>query len=113
MPSTRTDLHEVEPTGDIRTAIEVLPPSVQRPIRSNDGTHISPRRHRTESSSPWNHRLAVAVTAYIFMGLSWLEHLIFTFPELLLVILALVLLAGRYTGYRLLELARFRALMDR
>ncbi len=57
--------------------------------------------------------LAVAVTAYIFMGLSWLEHLIFTFPELLLVILALVLLAGRYTGYRLLELARFRALMDR
>ena len=39
----------------------------------------------------------MAVTAYIFMGLSWLEHLIFTFPELLLVILALVLLAG--TGF--------------
>jgi hypothetical protein len=57
--------------------------------------------------------LMVAVTAYIFMGMSWLEHLIFTFPELLLVILSLVLLAGRYTGYRLLELNRFRALMDR
>jgi hypothetical protein len=56
--------------------------------------------------------LMVAVAAYIFMGLSWLEHLIFTFPELLLVILALVLLAGRYTGYRLLELKRFRALID-
>jgi len=54
--------------------------------------------------------LVVAVTAYMFMGLGWLEHLIFTFPELLLVVLALVLLAGRYTGYRLLELSRFKAL---
>ena len=52
----------------------------------------------------------VAMAAYIFMGLPWLEHLIFTFPELLLVVLALVLLAGRYTGYRLLELSRFKAL---
>jgi hypothetical protein len=56
--------------------------------------------------------LLVAVAAYICMGLEWLEHLIFTFPELLLVVLALVLLAGRYTGYRLLELRRFRALAD-
>ena len=54
--------------------------------------------------------LIVAIAAYISMGLSWLEHLIFTFPELLLVILALVLVAGRYTGYRLLELSRFKAL---
>jgi hypothetical protein len=54
--------------------------------------------------------LIVAVFAYIAMGLPWLEHLIFTFPELLLVALALVLLAGRYTGYRLLELGRFNAL---
>ncbi len=54
--------------------------------------------------------LVIAVAAYIFMGISWLEHLVFTFPELLLVILALVVLAGRYTGYRLMELQRFRAL---
>jgi hypothetical protein len=54
--------------------------------------------------------LAIAVAAYIFMGLAWLEHLIFTFPELLLVVLAIVVLAGRYTGYRLTELRRFRAL---
>jgi len=52
----------------------------------------------------------VATIAYIFMGLGWLEHLIFTFPELLLVVLALVLLAGRYTGYRLTEIGRFKAL---
>jgi len=57
--------------------------------------------------------LIVAITAYVFMGLPWLEHLIFTFPELLLVVLALVVLAGRYTGYRLLELSRFQALAGR
>lgn len=56
--------------------------------------------------------LMVAVVAYIFMGLSWLEHLIFTFPELLLLSLALAVLAGRYTGYRLLELRRFKALAE-
>ncbi|MDJ0711891.1 MAG: UUP1 family membrane protein [Woeseiaceae bacterium] len=54
--------------------------------------------------------LIIAVGAYIFMGFSALEHLVFTFPELLLVVLALVVLAGRYTGYRLTELKRFRAL---
>jgi len=56
--------------------------------------------------------LVIATIAYIFMGLGWLEHLIFTFPELLLVVLALVLLAGRYTGYRLTELGRFKALAN-
>ena len=40
----------------------------------------------------------------------WLEHLIFVFPELLLLVIAAALLAGRYTGYRLLELRRFKAL---
>ncbi len=54
--------------------------------------------------------LFVAVAAYTFMVMAWLEHLIFTFPELLLVILALVLVAGRYTGYRLTELSRFKEL---
>jgi len=54
--------------------------------------------------------LVVAVAAYAFMGMAWLEHLIFTFPELLLIILALVVLAGRYTGYRLFELRRFSEL---
>ena len=54
--------------------------------------------------------LIVAVVAYVFMGMSWLEHLIFTFPELLLLVLSMVIVAGRYTGYRLSELRRFRAL---
>ncbi len=54
--------------------------------------------------------LLTAVFSYIAMGLNWLEHLIITFPELLLVVLAFVVLAGRYTGYRLLELTRFKVL---
>jgi hypothetical protein len=55
--------------------------------------------------------MVVAVVAYMAMDIDWLNHLIFTFPELLLVILALVLLAGRYTGYRLTELRRFAPLV--
>ncbi len=54
--------------------------------------------------------MLVACIAYLAMGLHWLEHLIFTFPELLLVVLAIVILMGRYTGYRLTELNRFRAI---
>jgi hypothetical protein len=46
---------------------------------------------------------------YLCMSSRYLEHLIFVFPELLLVVLAMTLLLGRYTGYRLTELWRFRA----
>ncbi len=55
--------------------------------------------------------MVVAVLAYAFMVMPWLEHLMFTFPELLLVLLAAVLLVGRYTGYRLTELRRFKELV--
>lgn len=51
-----------------------------------------------------------AALAYQVMNLWPVDHLVFTFPELLLVLLAVILLAGRYTGLRLLELWRFRAL---
>ena len=53
--------------------------------------------------------LLVAALAYLVMGVLWLEHLVFVFPELLLLVIVLTLLVGRYTGYRLLELRRFRA----
>jgi hypothetical protein len=55
--------------------------------------------------------LIVAAIAYLVMGLAWLEHLIFVFPELLLLVLSATLLAGRYTGYRLLELRRFKGVL--
>ncbi|MEL6951163.1 MAG: UUP1 family membrane protein [Pseudomonadota bacterium] len=54
--------------------------------------------------------LLVAALAYLVMGIDALEYLFFTFPELLLVILAFVLLCGRYSGYRLSELRRFGVL---
>ena len=54
--------------------------------------------------------LVIASIAYLAMGLDWLEYIVFTFPELLLVVLAAVVLLGRYTGYRLTELVRFRPL---
>jgi hypothetical protein len=57
--------------------------------------------------------MVVAIVAYLVMGLPWLEHLIITFPELLLIVLAAVLLLGRYTGYRLSELTRFKAIIDK
>lgn len=53
--------------------------------------------------------LTVAVLGYGVMSSIWLNHLVFVFPELLLLVLAAVLLLGRYTGYRLTELWRFRA----
>ncbi len=56
--------------------------------------------------------LLAAVLAYLVMTLDSLEFLIFVYPELLLLVLALALAMGRYTGYRLLELYRFRSLVD-
>jgi hypothetical protein len=53
--------------------------------------------------------LLVAALGYLSMSSKFLGHLVFVFPELLLVVLAATLLLGRYTGYRLTELWRFRA----
>ncbi len=52
--------------------------------------------------------VAVAVMAYLLMRVSQVQYWAFYFPELLLVLLAGILLIGRYTGYRFSELIRFR-----
>jgi hypothetical protein len=54
--------------------------------------------------------LATACLAYLVMSIEYLRHLFFVFPELLLVLFALTLLIGRYSGYRLTELTRFKSL---
>lgn len=54
--------------------------------------------------------LLVASLAYLIMNIELLRHLLFIFPELLLILLAITMLLGRYSGYRLLELYRFKAL---
>jgi hypothetical protein len=50
----------------------------------------------------------VAVCAYKFMSISQMQYWAFYFPELLLILLAGIILIGRYTGYRLSELIRFK-----
>jgi hypothetical protein len=52
--------------------------------------------------------LLVAVMAYLVMSTRVVEHLTFNFPELLISLLGVILLLGKYTGYRLSELYRFR-----
>jgi hypothetical protein len=50
----------------------------------------------------------VAVCAYGFMKISQVQYWAFYFPEMLLVLLAGIILIGRYTGYRFSELIRFK-----
>ena len=54
--------------------------------------------------------LSVAMLGYLVMNHNLVQHLMFVFPELLLVALAISILFGSYTGYRLSELFRFRDL---
>jgi hypothetical protein len=56
--------------------------------------------------------LLVAVLAYLVMSNHIVAHLTFNFPELLISLLGVILLLGKYTGYRLTELYRFRELAE-
>jgi hypothetical protein len=55
----------------------------------------------------------VSVIAYYIMGSSILRTYLFTFPELLFVVIASLLLLGRYTGLRVTELLRFKDLLKK
>lgn len=54
--------------------------------------------------------LLAASIAYVAMDGQMVLHLVFVFPELLLVILAFTILMGRYNGYKLSEYFRFKKL---
>ena len=54
--------------------------------------------------------LVIAAMAYVVMGIDLFAHWVFVFPELLLVLLGVMIALGRYTGYRLAELMRFKEL---
>lgn len=56
--------------------------------------------------------LLVAILAYLAMSNRLVAHLTFNFPELTLSLLGVILLLGKYTGYRLTELYRFRSVGD-
>jgi hypothetical protein len=52
----------------------------------------------------------VAVAAYPLFNSMRAEHLMFGFPELVLVVIGALIWIGGYTGYRAMDLIRFRAL---
>jgi hypothetical protein len=56
--------------------------------------------------------LLVAVIAYLMMDNSLIRHWAFNFLGVHALIMAAVLLMGQYTGYRLLELRRFKPMED-
>lgn len=55
--------------------------------------------------------LIVAIVTYFIISNEYIRHIMFAFNELNLVILFTVMLLGTYTGYRLLELKRFKPLV--
>ena len=57
--------------------------------------------------------LIIAAFCYLLMAARPVQHVFFAFPETVLVLVAMTLLIGRYTGYRLSELIRFKVLAER
>jgi hypothetical protein len=53
--------------------------------------------------------LLLASIVYPVFQSEWIAHLFFGFPELIFCVMAVLVLIGGYTGYRLSELWRFRA----
>ncbi|MBV4452060.1 MULTISPECIES: osmotic stress tolerance membrane protein RloB [Pseudomonas] len=65
-----------------------------------------------------NHALKVAVgtlfaasLAHLIMSVPELVYFVFTFPAILLILVGFMLAMGRYRGYRLTELVRFKAFL--
>ena len=56
--------------------------------------------------------LATAVAAYLAMTSLLVRHLTFNFIGLQFVVLGVIILIGSYSGYRLLELRRFRPMLE-
>ncbi|AFJ02247.1 hypothetical protein Q7C_1092 [Methylophaga frappieri] len=56
--------------------------------------------------------LLVAIVAYLVMNNDLVRHLTFNFLGIQLILMAFTLMAGSYTGYRLLELKRFKPLTE-
>lgn len=54
--------------------------------------------------------LIAATLAFFAMHNALVEHLVFVFPELLLIVLACTILLGRYNGYKFSEYRRFKKL---
>ncbi|SHE92637.1 Inactive transglutaminase fused to 7 transmembrane helices [Modicisalibacter ilicicola DSM 19980] len=56
--------------------------------------------------------LLTAILAYLAMNNPWIRHITFNFLGVQLILMAFILLLGNYTGYRLLELRRFKPITE-
>ncbi|MFC2993261.1 UUP1 family membrane protein [Halomonas tibetensis] len=56
--------------------------------------------------------LLTAVIAFLAMTNPWVRHITFNFLGVQMILMALILLLGNYTGYRLLELRRFKPVTE-
>ena len=56
--------------------------------------------------------LFTAILIYLAMTNSYVQHITFNFIGSQFIVLACILLLGNYTGYRLLELKRFKSLAE-
>ena len=56
--------------------------------------------------------LVAAILGYLATSQPLVEYLFLAFPELVLVVLAMLLMLGRYSGFRLTELRRFAAMRE-
>ncbi|MNZ60446.1 hypothetical protein D3C78_785160 [compost metagenome] len=57
--------------------------------------------------------LVAATLAHLLMSIPQLTYFIFTFPAVLLILVGFMLAMGRYRGYRLTELVRFKAFLKK
>ena len=57
--------------------------------------------------------LITAILAYLAMTNPWIRHITFNFLGVQLIVMAMILMIGNYTGYRLLELYRFKPITER
>jgi hypothetical protein len=55
--------------------------------------------------------MAAASLAYLVMSIPEVIYFMFTFPAVLLIMVGFMLAMGRYRGYRLTELFRFKAFL--
>ncbi|QSH40022.1 UUP1 family membrane protein [Lentisphaerota bacterium ZTH] len=57
--------------------------------------------------------VGAGVLCYLAMGDFYVQHIMYSFMELNLVVMGIILLLGTYTGYRLTELHRFASLVKK
>ena len=57
--------------------------------------------------------MLVASAAYLIMSWRLLQSIVITFPETILLVIAVYIYVGRYSGFRLAELLRFKQLLAR